>query len=155
MQVDSNATPAEQFNSAHAALKLGLPGPDPQVKEEVEQHFRDEQTHAMQMANPSMPVPAIDHQVKMATATPVNGLPIPSHQELPPYPPNFRSIDVKREIEVVRDRRKRIKLDPGVFNALDKKEVSVNGFIDTRQTQIRARALPSICCYTFRDAPDG
>lgn len=85
-----------------------------------------------------------------------SGLLAPSLSELLPQPPTFRSIDVKREVEKVRDARKRIKLDPSVIYGESGRET--NGFIHgsvASSSKIPTSALPSICAYTFHDALDG
>ena len=70
----------------------------------------------------------------------------PEYAELLPQPPTFRSVDLKREVQKVRDARKRIRLDPGILVSSEG-----SGGVATRS----AAALPSICAYTFHDASDG
>jgi transcription initiation factor TFIID subunit 5 len=77
----------------------------------------------------------------------VPGLTAPLESDLLPHPPNFRTIDVRREVEKVRDARKRIRLDPTTLGNLD---------INSPQASVaRARALPSISCYTLHDVGEG
>lgn len=149
----ANGTAVDQFNAATGVLKLGLPGPEGALKEEVEKVLQEDHMHAVQVANTTaahLPPP----DPRSLIQPPSNGHPVPTAAELPPMPPNFRTIDIKREVERVRDIRRRIKLDASTFSAMERKEFSMNGF-DQRQVTARQKALPSICCYTFREAPEG
>ena len=77
-----------------------------------------------------------------------SGLTKPQLSDMPPLPPSFRTIDVKREVEKVRDARKRIRLEPSAL--------SMEKDVDSPQAAVaRARALPSICAYTLYDVGDG
>lgn len=78
---------------------------------------------------------------------PIHGLISPTEGELLPHPLLFKTEDVKREVERVRDIRKRIRLDPSALNNLD-----INS---PEAAAARARALPSICAYTLHDCPGG
>ncbi|PVG02303.1 WD40 repeat-like protein [Serendipita vermifera] len=152
--VTTNGTAAEEFNAANSGLKLGIPGPEGGLREEVEKVLQEDQMHSLQMSNAPIPHHLTTPDLRSLIPPPSNGHPIPNSAELPPMPPNFRTIDIKREVERVRDIRRRIKLDTTAFNAMERKEFSMNGF-DQRQVAARQKALPSICCYTFRDAPEG
>lgn len=79
---------------------------------------------------------------------PPTGLVAPQQSDMPPLPPSFRTLDVKREVERIRDARKKIKLDPSAL-ALEKDNSS------PQAVAARARALPSICTYTLHDVGDG
>jgi transcription initiation factor TFIID subunit 5 len=150
----TNGTAAEEFNAANAGLKLGIPGPEGGLREEVEKVLQEDQMHSLQMSNAPIPHHLTTPDLRSLIQPPGNGHPVPSSTDSPPMPPNFRTIDIKREVEKVRDIRRRIKLDTTAFNAMERKEFSMNGF-DQRQVAARQKALPSICCYTFRDAPEG
>lgn len=148
------APSAEEFNAANPGLKLGLPGPEPALKEEVEKVLHEDQMHTLQMSNGPVPHHIAGTDVRSLVVPPSNGHPVPTPSDLPPMPPNFKAIDIKREVERVRDIRRRIKLDTTAFSSMERKEFSMNGF-DQRQVVARQKALPSICCFTFKDAPDG
>ncbi|PWZ03823.1 WD40 repeat-like protein [Testicularia cyperi] len=95
------------------------------------------------------------------------GLLAASIADLPPQPPTFRTVDVKREVQRIRDARKRIRLDPSLLNGSGASGVAVAGFSNgVRDASInamgeqgahmaRVAALPSVCAYTFHDADDG
>ncbi|KAG8845780.1 Transcription initiation factor TFIID subunit 5, partial [Serendipita sp. 411] len=152
--VMANGTAVEQFNAAHGSLKLGIPGPEGALKDEVEKILQEDHAHTVQMANGQIPHHLAHPDIRGMIQPPSNGHPVPTPNELPPMPPNFRTVDIKREVERVRDMRRRIKLDASNFSAMERKEFSMNGF-DQRQVTARQKALPSICCYTFKDAPEG
>lgn len=149
--MDVDGPPAEKFNAANPGLKLGLVGVEGGLKEEVEKVLQEDQMHTMQMTGGHM---AASQDLRGLLQPPSNGHPVPTGSELPPMPPNFRTIDIKREVERVRDIRRRVKLDPSTFSNMEKKEFSMNGF-DQRQVSARQKALPSVCCFTFKDAPEG
>jgi transcription initiation factor TFIID subunit 5 len=150
----ANGTAAEEFNASHAGLKLGIPGPPTGLRDEVEKVLQEDQMHTLQMSNAPIPHHIASTDLRNLVVPPSNGHPVPHEADLPPQPPNFKAMDIKREVERVRDIRRRIKLDPSTFSAMEKKEFSMNGF-DQRQVVARQKALPSICCYTFKDAPEG
>jgi len=75
------------------------------------------------------------------------GLTAPTEADLLPHPPTFKTADVDREVNLVRDARKRIKLEPSVLANIDPSSSQANA--------LRARALPSICAYTLHDVAEG
>ena len=77
----------------------------------------------------------------------VPGTIAPTTAELLPHPPTFKTLDVRREVERVRDERKRIRLEPSTLTA-----VGVNS---PAAATYRASALPSVCIYTLHDVPEG
>lgn len=77
----------------------------------------------------------------------VSGTTAPSESDLPPHPPTFKTIDVNREVEKVRDARKRIRLEPSALGNIDLNSPQAGA--------VRARALPSICAYTLHDVAEG
>ena len=77
----------------------------------------------------------------------VPGTIAPTTTELLPHPPTFKTLDVRREVERVRDERKRIRLDPSALTT-----VGVNS---PAAATYRASALPSACIYTLHDVPEG
>lgn len=74
----------------------------------------------------------------------------PELSELPPRPVLFKQIEVKKEVERLRDARKRIRLEPGPLTASDA-ELG----LDRAALFAKSGALPSLCAYTFHDAGDG
>lgn len=131
-------TDPQVFNSSTGELKLG-PAPVPEeLRDEAERILREqsmvEQGAAAQYENfnlrPTVP-----------------GVISPAESDLPPLPPSFKTVDVRREVERVRDGRKRIRLEPSALTSVD-----VNS---PQSGAARARALPSICAYTLHDAGEG
>ncbi|KAJ6604581.1 TFIID and SAGA subunit [Mycena vulgaris] len=82
-----------------------------------------------------------------ATRQTIPGVVAPTESDLLPHPPSFRTIDVEREANHVRDARKRIRLEPSLLANTD--------LNSTQGAAVRARALPSICAYTLHDVPEG
>lgn len=121
------------FNSSKGDLKLG-PAPIPEeLRTETERLLRE---HAMVDRDPS--------QFDYMRPQPPPGVISPTTADLLPHPPLFKTMDVRREVEKVRDARKRIRLDPSVLHG-------TNG----NTPQARSRALPSICSYTLHDVGEG
>lgn len=84
--------------------------------------------------------------------------------DLPPQAPTFRTVDVKREVQRIRDARKRIRLDPSLLNGSAStsatftsgvRDPSINALGEQGAHAARVAALPSVCAYTFHDADDG
>lgn len=119
------------FNSSAGELKLGPPPVDESLQTEAERLLRDDMQE--------------DGDIRPTTP---EGLSRPLPSDMPPLPPSFRTLDVKREVEKVRDARKKIRLDPTVLT-MDKDANSPEA------AAARARALPSICAYTLYDVGDG
>ncbi|TFY82331.1 hypothetical protein EWM64_g1676 [Hericium alpestre] len=132
-------TNPQAFNSSKGDLKLGPPPLSDELVTETEKALRDQ---AMVDRDPAAQFDA--HHVRPTAAS---GLVSPTTADLLPYPPSFKTTDVKREVERVRDARKRIRLDPSVLSSAD---------LNTPQgSTARQRALPSICAYTLHDVPEG
>lgn len=132
-------TDSRSFNASRGDLKLGsAPIPD-ELRSETERVIRDQ---AMLDRDPGA-----QYDLHYARPQPVPGLTAPSLSDLPPQPPSFRAVDVKREVEKIRDMRRRIRLEPSALS-------NVN--LNTPQgAAARARALPSICAYTLHDVGEG
>jgi transcription initiation factor TFIID subunit 5 len=75
------------------------------------------------------------------------GVIAPTDADMLPLPPAFKTVDVEREVNAVRDARKKIRLDPSVLSGVDITSPQANA--------LRARALPSICAYTLHDIAEG
>jgi transcription initiation factor TFIID subunit 5 len=92
--------------------------------------------------------------VQQRPVTTVPGLISPAQGDLLPQPPTFRMADVKREVEKVRDARKRIRLDPNVLGPDAGETMGIGGAERFTAAQ-RSGALPSVCAFTVHDAMDG
>lgn len=119
------------FNTAAGELRLGPAPIDEALQTEAEHMLRDDMQE--------------DGDIQPATPS---GLTRPQPSDMPPLPPSFRTMDIKREVERVRDARKRIRLEPSLL-PMDKDADSAQA------AMARARALPSICAYTLYDVGDG
>ena len=133
-----NLTNPQVFNSSNGELKLG-PAPVPEeLRLEAERVLKEQ---AIVERDPSVQYDSF------SLRPPVQGVVAPSESDLPPLPPTFKTLDVNREVEKVRDARKRIRLEPSALTSVD---------LNSPQSgAARARALPSICAYTLHDAGEG
>ncbi|KAG6818000.1 hypothetical protein H0H87_009155 [Tephrocybe sp. NHM501043] len=133
-------TNPQAFNASKGDLKLG---PAPVLEElhiEAERVLREQ---AMLERDPNGQYES--YQFPRPTSMP--GMLVPLESELLPHPPTFKTVDVEREVNAVRDARKRIRLEPSVLANLD-----VNS---AQASAVRARALPSVCAYTLHDVAEG
>ncbi|KAI0735063.1 TFIID and SAGA subunit [Earliella scabrosa] len=138
-QTNGSTVDAATYNTSKGELKLG-PAPLPEeLRAETERTIRDQ---ALLDHDPNA-----QYDLHFARPPPPAGLVSPSIADLPPHPPSFKSVDVKREVEKVRDARKRIRLDP---SALTPANANM-----PQGVAVRARALPSVCAYTFHDVGEG
>lgn len=87
------------------------------------------------------------YDVPMTRPLVAPGLTAPTEADLLPHPPLFKTADVEREVNLVRDARKRIRLEPSILANIDPNSTQANA--------LRARALPSICAYTLHDVAEG
>lgn len=133
----SAITDPHTFNSSKGELKLGPPPLPEELRTETERVLREQ---AMIDRDPNAQYDA--HHTRPA---PIPGVVAPSLSDLPPHPPSFKTIDVKREVEKVRDMRKRIRLEPSVLSNVNAQQAAA----------VRYRALPSICTYTLHDVGEG
>lgn len=136
----SQPTDATSFNNAQGGLKLGPAPVSEGLRTEAERVLREKIT-----TGEERDILIQDVSMRPAASTEVVA---PQVSDLPPYPPLFKTIDIKREVEKFRDARKRIKLDPSALAM----ERDVSG---PQAAAARARALPSICAYTLHDVGDG
>lgn len=132
----SVVTDPQTFNVASGHLKLG----PPPFSEELQSAIKEHATVDRDLNTP--------YDVSFSLPPTVPGTTAPSISDLPPHPPSFKTVDLKREIEKVRDERKRIRLDPSVLTA-----VGVNSA--AAAATVRSHALPSVCAYTIHDVPEG
>lgn len=156
------------FNSQQGDLKLG-PAPLPDgLREEAERVIKEEDeamaidggsTQPNGDIKPSDSTTSAPSVLDLSSLNGTAGLALPLMSDLLPHPAAFRSVDVKREVERVRDARKRIKLDPSVlYDSSNAYGGEANGYVrqpPPPSSKIPSAALPSICAYTFHDAEDG
>lgn len=136
------------FNKARGTLKLG-PAPLPDnLAQETKRVLREESESDTTMADVSMDG-LTAKQRRLLNGTSDSTLVNPEPGDLLPRPAVFKSIDVKREVEKVKDARKRIRLEPAPLTATDA-ELS----LDRAALFAKSGALPSVCAYTFHDAGD-
>lgn len=134
----ASLTDPQAFNSSAGELKLG-PAPVPEdLRSEAERVYKD------QIAAEQGTV--AQHDTFNLRPT-VPGVVSPAESDLLPMPPSFKTVDVKREVERVRDARKRIRLDPSAASSVDPNS--------PQSAVARARALPSISAYTLHDTGEG
>lgn len=135
------------YNRAKGPLKLGLaPLPD-SLAEETKRAIKEDQDFDSAMDGTDG---AMSAKARRALAANEPTLVPPESSDLLPRPVLFKSIDVRREVEKVRDARKRIRLEPAPLTASDA-ELG----LDRAALFAKVGAMPSICAYTFHDANDG
>lgn len=137
----STAAPmnASTFNALKADLKLGPAPMSEELRTEAERVLR-EQAMVDRDPNVHLDLPFLRPQ-------PFPGVTAPTEMDMLPLPPTFKTADVEREVNAVRDARKRIRLDPSALSGVDLNSSQAN--------TLRARALPSICAYTLHDVAEG
>jgi transcription initiation factor TFIID subunit 5 len=131
-------TNPQAFNSTAGELKLGPAPILEELRAEAEKSLREQ---AMMDRDPAA---QYDNQLIRPTA--VTGVISPTTADLLPHPQTFKIVDVRREVEKVRDARKRIRLDPSTHSAADG---------NTQGAAARQLSLPSICAYTLHDVHEG
>jgi transcription initiation factor TFIID subunit 5 len=133
-------------NALQGDLKLGPAPANEMLRQEAEKRIREQQMSGFD--------PEVSGGTQYDLPFPFGVLPTgmvaPTTGDLPPKPLQFRTIDIQREVDRIRDARKRIKLDPSILSG----NVDIHGF-DKQSSTARAKALPSICAYTLHDAADG
>lgn len=132
-------TNPQAFNTSKGPLKLGPAPLAEDLKAETERVLR-EQAMLDRDISAQYDVPYTRPLVAL-------GLTAPTEADLLPRPPTFKSIDVEREVNIVRDARKRIRLEPSVLTNVDPNSPQANA--------LRAKALPSVCAYTLHDVAEG
>ena len=135
----TSITNPQAFNSSKGALKLG---PAPVLEELRTEAERVAREQAMMGRD-------LNAQFDFTLGRPVipPGVIAPTEADLLPHPPNFKTTDVEREVNNVRDARKRIRLEPSLLANVDPNSPQANA--------LRSRALPSICAYTLHDVAEG
>ncbi|KAF9481018.1 TFIID and SAGA subunit [Pholiota conissans] len=135
----ASLTNPQAFNTSKGALKLGPAPISEELRTEAERVLREQ---AMMDLNVNI---QFDLHITRPAVAP--GLIAPTEADLPPHPPTFKMADVEREVALVRDARKRIRLEPSVLANVDPNSPQASA--------LRARALPSICAYTLHDVAEG
>lgn len=132
-------TNPQAFNTSKGALKLGTAPISEDLRVEAERVLREQ----------AMMDRDLNAQFELPVTRPLvaPGLTAPAETDLLPHPPTFKMADVEREVAMVRDARKRIRLEPSVLANVDPNSAQANS--------LRARALPSICAYTLHDVAEG
>jgi len=132
-------TNPQTFNASRADLKLGpVPLPE-ELRTEAERILREQAVIDRD--------PSAQYDFHYTRPAPMPGVVAPTEADLLPHPPTFKMIDIQREVEKVRDARKKIRLEPTALASLDS--------TSPHAVAARARALPSICAYTLHDVPEG
>jgi transcription initiation factor TFIID subunit 5 len=137
-------TDATTFNAAQGPLKLGAAPLDESLKLEAERVLREEAN------NDPHAIASLTTDILLLRPTLFPGLVEPATSEVLPQPPSFRSVDIRREVERVKDARKRIRLDPSHLTP-QARNMNSSG---PQVAMARARSLPSICTYTLHDTSD-
>ena len=120
---------------------------DPRLEKEVQRAL---QTEGLADGAAQAVTARTNGDTVMSDGTAAAGL-VPVHQsDLPPYPPSFRTVDVQREVEKVREARRRIKLGQ-LSNAEAAKKAA--GTLTRSASQAKYN-LPSVCMFTLHDTTD-
>ena len=127
----------QSFNSTAGELKLGPAPILEELRVEAEKSLREQ---AMMDRDPTA---QYDNQLIRPVA--VAGIINPTTADLLPHPQTFKTVDVRREVEKVRDARKRIRLDPSALSAAD----------GSNQGAAARLSLPSVCAYSLHDVHEG
>jgi transcription initiation factor TFIID subunit 5 len=127
----------QAFNSTAGELKLGPAPILEELRVEAEKSLREQ---AMMDRDP-----AAQYDNQLIRPTTVAGIISPTTADLLPHPQTFKTVDVRREVEKVRDARKRIRLDPSAHSSAD----------GNTQGAAARPSLPSICAYTLHDVHEG
>lgn len=127
------------FNISKGELKLGTPPISEDLRTETERVLREQ---AMLDRDPNA-----QYDIHFSRPQVVPGVISPTEADMLPHPPSFKTIDVQREVEKVRDARKRIRFEPSTLTSVD--------LGSAQGAAARARALPSICTYTLHDVGEG
>lgn len=156
LTVDTQADPAAQIASTAASasvvpLKLGPMPSDPKLDREVQRVLATEGQGGFGNNAHDGTAGGLEQSTSVLTDSDLqSGLAPVSLSDLPPYPPSFRTIDVRRQAEKVREARKRIRLGPLPETEADKALV-INGKTGSSQAKY---ALPSVCLFTIHDSGD-
>lgn len=135
----TNLSSPQSFNASKGDLKLGPAPISEELRAEAERVLREQ---AMVERDPSA-----SYDIQFSRPTTLPGIVSPLDADLLPHTVTFKTMDVEREVNSVRDARKRIRLEPSVLGNID-----VNS---PQASTLKSRALPSICAYTLHDVAEG
>jgi len=127
------------FNASKGELKLGPAPISEELRAETERVIREQSVLDRD--------PNAQYDLQFLRPPAIPGVVSPTESEMPPHPPSFKTVDVQREVEKVRDARKRIRLEPSALSSVDLNSAQGGA--------ARARGLPSICAYTLHDVGEG
>lgn len=158
---DGKATVPSASGAQQQVLKLGPMPTDPKLDKEVQRVLQADAKDAQGTStNGSTDIDMRDastsHPAKSSTTNQQTTLEPVSASDLPPYPPSFRTVDVKREVEKTREARKRIRLGP-----VAKESTNTDGSTAITTTMPGSSVttgakynLPSVCMFTIHDSGD-
>lgn len=139
-QTSASATPnPHAFNASKGELKLGPAPISEELRAETERVIREQSVLDRD--------PNSQYDLQFLRPPAIPGVISPTESDMLPYPQSFKTVDVQREVEKVRDARKRIRLEPSALSSVDMNSVQGGA--------ARARGLPSICAYTLHDVGEG
>lgn len=144
----SGPTPA---SALPPPLKLGPMPIDPKLSKEVQ---RTLQTQGLGKSSEEagMQVDSAMDKASGGGSSATYAIPPVNASDLPPYPPSFRTIDVKREVEKIKEARRRIRLGPTTSSSTSDGKLSVAALGGpASQTKYN---LPSVCMFTMHDTSD-
>ncbi|BGP16771.1 hypothetical protein JCM10213_002164 [Rhodosporidiobolus nylandii] len=152
-------------------LKLGAAPVNAQLEREVARQLRDADGEPAPAA--VAPAPAAEGEEPKDGAEQAEGegetknpllapdLVAPFPADLPPYPSTFRTLDVQREVELVREARKRIRLGGEAYKPEGALVKAGGGEVgaallgpDGKKGEERKVGKPSVCLFTVHDAGD-
>lgn len=155
LATDAAAGPAST-SALPPPLKLGPMPIDPKLSKEVQRTLqaqgiaKTQQEAEMQIEGAAASSSSLG-DASIATSGSTYAIPPVNQADLPPYPPSFRTIDVKREVEKVKEARKRIRLGPVPSAGQDGKlSVATLGGVASQAKY----NLPSVCMFTLHDTAD-
>lgn len=144
----SGPTPA---SALPPPLKLGPMPIDPKLSKEVQ---RTLQTQGLGKSSEEagMQVDSAMGKASGGGSSATYAIPPVNASDLPPYPPSFRTIDVKREVEKIKEARRRIRLGPTASSSTSDGKLSVAA-LGGPASQAKYN-LPSVCMFTMHDTSD-
>ncbi|KAG1749922.1 TFIID and SAGA subunit [Suillus paluster] len=139
-QTSTSAIPnPHAFNASKGELKLGPAPISEELRAETERVIREQSVLDRD--------PNAQYDLQFLRPPVITGVVSPTESDMLPHPQSFKTVDVQREVEKVRDARKRIRLEPSALSSVDLNSVQGGA--------VRARGLPSICAYTLHDVGEG
>lgn len=150
----SSAAPAATLNGAATGSGAATPaaGADAKPGTQGDSTMAAATSDDVAMKSDATPT-AVDFAADEPKAAPLPELVSPFPAELPPYPNALRTIDVMREVEKVREARKRIRLGAEAYGpgAVESQVIRTDG---RKSVTSSTAAKPSVCLFTVHDAGD-